>query len=356
MDKLQLLKKLLPGFLPIIVFIVIDEAFGTMYGLIAAIGIGIIELIISYVKEQKIDRFILFDIGLLIALGCISIILDNEVFFKLKPGIISFIMTGLIGYSAYSKHNLLMNMTKRYTRNIEMNPYQLWMMQNSMKRIFWLFLFYSFATFISSFIDNKAIWSFLGGPGLFVVMGIYLAFEWLRRKLQNQNTENEEWLPIVEDNGKIIGSAPRSVVHNKSMFLHPVVHLHVINKDQILLQKRPSHKLVQPNKWDTAVGGHVAHGESIELALQRETQEEIGLTQFQVIPVSQYVWESTIEKELVFVFKTVHKGSFNFDSDEVDDVKFWSFKEINANIGKGIFTPNFEHEFKQFSTSLQRAN
>jgi len=348
MNKLDLIKRLLPGFLPILVFILVDEIWGTLYGLIVAIAVGIIELGYSYFKEKKIDRFVIFDVGLLVALGAVSIALDNEIFFKLKPGIISLLMTGLIGFSAFSKHNLLLQMTKRYMKQMEMNPYQLWKMQQSMKRIFWVLLIYSLAAIISAFIQTKAIWSFLNGPGLFVVMGIYFAFEWVSKKHQSQHLQNEEWLPLVDDKGQLVGSAPRSAVHNGSRLLHPVVHLHVFNGDQLLLQKRPVNKQVQPGKWDTAVGGHVTAGENIEQALQKEAFEEIGLREYKAEAFQPYVWKSEIEQELVFLFKTYHKGPFKKAETEVDELRFWSRNEINEKLGKGVFTPNFEFEYSKF--------
>ena len=353
MDKLQLLKRLIPGFLPIIVFIVVDEIWGTLYGLIVAVGIGLAELIIAYARGRKADRFVFIDIGLLVVLGTVSIALNNELFFKLKPGMISLLMTSMIGFSAYSKHNLMLQMTQRYIKDMEMNPYQLWMMLASMKRIFRLLLVYSIATILSAFAPDKAIWAFMGGPGFFVIIGIYMGMEWLQKRKQNKQYRAEEWLPLVDEEGRITGSAPRSVVHDRSFLLHPTVHLHVLNKGQLLLQKRPGHKLIQPNKWDTAVGGHVAAGESIELALQRETAEEIGLRNFKVQTFKPYVWKSDVEKELVFVFKTKHQGPFNFNKDEVEEVRFWSFDEIEDNMGQGIFTPNFEYEFNKLTQLRQ---
>ena len=32
--------------------------------------------------------------------------------------------------------------------------------------------------------------------------------------------------------------------------------------------------------------------------------------------------------------------------DEIDEGRFWSVQETEKNIGKEIFTPNFEHEFR----------
>ena len=46
---------------------------------------------------------------------------------------------------------------------------------------------------------------------------------------------------------------------------------------RILLARRAPHKTVYPDRWDV-IGGHVEAGETIEQALIREAQEEVGLT------------------------------------------------------------------------------
>ena len=82
---------------------------------------------------------------------------------------------------------------------------------------------------------------------------------------------NKEMFPVVDEEGNIIGAATRGECHNGSKLLHPVVHLHVFNsRGELYLQKRPEWKDIQPGKWDTAVGGHVDLGESVEQALQRD--------------------------------------------------------------------------------------
>ena len=64
--------------------------------------------------------------------------------------------------------------------------------------------------------------------------------------------------------------------------------------------------------------------------------------------LTHYVFESEREKELVFVHKTVYDGEIH-PSDELDGGRFWTVKEIKENLGKGIFTPNFEEELKKVS-------
>lgn len=115
-------------------------------------------------------------------------------------------------------------------------------------------------------------------------------------------------------------------------------------KTQLYLQKRPAWKDIQPNKWDTSVGGHIDLGESVEMALKREAQEELGISDFTFELLTHYVFESNREKELVFCHRTIYNGEIS-PSNELDGGRFWSIEEIKNNLGKGVFTPNFESEF-----------
>ena len=159
---------------------------------------------------------------------------------------------------------------------------------------------------------------------------------------------NDEMLPLVDEQGNIIGAATRGECHDGTKRLHPVVHLHVYNgRGEVYLQKRPDWKTIQPGKWDTAVGGHIDLGENIELALKREAGEELGIEDFIPEQVAKYVFESEVERELIFVFKTVYDGEIR-PTDELDGGRFWPMDELVESIGKGILTPNFESEFKTY--------
>jgi isopentenyldiphosphate isomerase len=162
-----------------------------------------------------------------------------------------------------------------------------------------------------------------------------------------------EYFPVVEPSGLVIGRSAREYCHGGQKPLHPVVHLHIIDRySKIYLQKRSMKKEIQPGKWDTAVGGHVAYGEAICEALHRESSEELGLRDFNPIYIETYLFESEIEKEMVNVFAAVGSYELKPDLDEVDEGRWWPVEEIDANIGKGLFTPNFESEYTMIRTSL----
>ncbi len=162
-----------------------------------------------------------------------------------------------------------------------------------------------------------------------------------------------ELFPIIDEQGHTIGKATRKECHDGSKLLHPVIHLQIFNEQGALyLQKRAMDKDIQPGKWDTAVGGHIDYGEEVRDALFREAREELGIKDFSPIFSFSYIFESEIEKEMVYSYRTVYNGAIIPDRDEVETGRFWDIIEIEQNMGKGIFTPNFENEFQKLKALL----
>jgi len=166
-------------------------------------------------------------------------------------------------------------------------------------------------------------------------------------------TRSTEMLPIVEPDGVVVAQASRSFCHGPHKPLHPVVHLEIINrKGEIYIQKRSASKKLFPNVWDTAVGGHVSYGEHIEEALYREASEELGLYDFNPIFLDNYIQETEVDRELVSLFAAVGNFDLHPDRDEVSEGRWWKITEIQANLGRGVFTPLFEQEFLKYKDAL----
>ncbi len=159
----------------------------------------------------------------------------------------------------------------------------------------------------------------------------------------------EEIFPLVDETGNVIGQAPRSVCHDGSKLLHPVIHLHIFNsKGDLFLQKRSATKDIQPNRWDSSVAGHIDLNETPEIAAVREASEELGLMGIQPEYITRYVIETDRERELSYCFYAIYNGNFVLNADELADGKFWKIEEIQSQLGKNIFTSNFEQDFNKF--------
>ncbi|MGA0334229.1 MAG: NUDIX hydrolase [Kiritimatiellia bacterium] len=166
----------------------------------------------------------------------------------------------------------------------------------------------------------------------------------------------EEWFDLVDENGVLTGArALRSECHGNPELLHQAVHVFVVNEaGNLFLQKRSAHKDIQPGKWDTSVGGHVDAGESAGDAAKRELREELGIRNGNPVFLYHYLWRSPVESELIRSFLLTHEGPFTLQASEIEDGCFWEPAEIEAAVGCGVFTPNFEFEWPKIRPFLEK--
>lgn len=346
--------KLLPGMLPLLLFVVVELLWGTTAGLASALVLGVVQLFWFWFRDRRIDKFVVGDIGFLIVLGGLAMLFDNTLLFKLKPVFIESALLLLIGYSAFSDHNLVLLMSRRYFKGLIAGPFESWVMQQMLRIFFGLLGIHVLLTLAAAVWMPHTCWAAISGPGFYLLVALMLGISWTINYQRRKRWSKEEWLPIVDEEGKVQGHAPRSLFHRgDTCWLHPVVHLQVLTSDGLWLQKRPMDKTVQPGKWDTAVGGHISKNEDALTALDREAREEIGIIPEGATFVGRYLWRSDIERELVMVYAIKYEGSLDPHPEELDGGKTWSFEEIEMALEKGWLTPNFEEEYRRFSKELK---
>ena len=103
-----------------------------------------------------------------------------------------------------------------------------------------------------------------------------------------------DFLPLVNEQGNIVGRALHCQIHNGNKVLHPAVHLIVSNSDK---------ETVGKYCW------HIAFGETAEKTLKRKISD---ITSGSIKPKfkKQYIREDKNEKELVSVFTAVSDAEF----------------------------------------------
>jgi isopentenyl-diphosphate delta-isomerase type 1 len=159
----------------------------------------------------------------------------------------------------------------------------------------------------------------------------------------------EEYFIVVDENDKVIGRASRSECHSNPTLIHRVVHVLVFTSaGELILQKRSMSKDIQPGKWDTSVGGHCGEDEDYLAAAYREMEEELGIKGVELTFIGSYIWRSEVETESVHTFACTYDGPISQHPEEIDEVRSWNMEDIKRNLGSGIFTPNFEEEFRRY--------
>ncbi len=343
MNLTQLIKQLLPGLLPILIFVVIDEFWGTRAGIVAALIIGIIQLIYFKIKEGRIEKFVLIDTLLIVIMGLASILLENDHFFKLKPVIIEIVLLAIIGFSTFSKYNYMLSITQRIAKkNIEIKGEALNRMQLQMRYLFFIILFHSILSLYATFYLSNQLWAFITTFLLYILIGLFFLIQIGYQYFKNKNIE---FLPVVNEEGKIIGKASRQECHRNPELMYPVVRLHLFNQEgQILLQKRNRESDIEPNKWDASVAGHVHFNETIENALIRECKEELNhiLTDFQLIQKRIFKGKSTA---LMFIFVGPIDQLPQYNPKEVEAVDFFSLSDVKNLIKNQITTQGLIEEY-----------
>jgi isopentenyldiphosphate isomerase len=168
-------------------------------------------------------------------------------------------------------------------------------------------------------------------------------------------SDRTEFFDIVDEHDRVIGQAPRSACHGNPALVHRVAHVLVFNKrGELLLQKRSRHKDIQPGRWDTSVGGHLDLGESYLQAAVREMAEELGISGVPLTFLYHSRIRNEVESENVATYLARYDGDIVFPAQEIDEVRHWREGEIEAALGSGLFTPNFEEEWSLFRAWNQR--
>jgi isopentenyl-diphosphate delta-isomerase len=90
-------------------------------------------------------------------------------------------------------------------------------------------------------------------------------------------TESDD-VVLLDDDGRAIGTAPKSSVHGTHTALHLAFSCHVLNAaGQVLVTRRALGKTAWPGVWTNSFCGHPRPAEPVLAAVHRRADYELGL-------------------------------------------------------------------------------
>ena len=187
MNALSLLKSLAPGFVPLFAYIAADLLFGETIGLFVGLGIGALEFIVSLVREKKADLFIAGDTLLLAAMGALSLILRNQIFFRLKPAIMEGIVALSMGFLLVLPKETLKAYMGHQVKGLVLQDEGMPALRRSLVLMVAVLALHTGLTVWAALAASTALWGFrLGRPPLHPPRPRHFAVQWVTARAKGR--------------------------------------------------------------------------------------------------------------------------------------------------------------------------
>jgi len=179
------------------------------------------------------------------------------------------------------------------------------------------------------------------------VLFFVMFYEFIRVTMVRIRLSKEEWWPIVNEQGKLIGSIQREEsITAVEKHIHPIIRVILINDSKIFLQKKCLNEKCDAGLWDVTLSNHIRMNETVEQCIQRTAYENYNQKDIKPVLLSKFLHATNTVIQFEYLFKICNLQIVNTNPDLIDSVKWWTFQQIDANIGSGIFTQSFEKEYE----------
>lgn len=181
------------------------------------------------------------------------------------------------------------------------------------------------------------------------------------RTTEDVSNESEE-LILVDANDREIGHETKSVCHDGEGILHRAFSVFVFNTSgELLLQQRDGSKRLWPEIWANSCCSHPRRGESLEDAVHRRLQHELGID-CDLTYVFKFEYHARYgdlgsEHELCSVFVGTSDELPTVNPTEVAQWRYISPEQLDHELAEdgGIFSPWLKLEWERFRGEYSHA-
>jgi len=183
---------------------------------------------------------------------------------------------------------------------------------------------------------------------------VIIIFEQIRLFFIKRHLKTEKWLPIMDKKGKVVGRVPFSVsLNSQSKHCHPVVRVAVVYNCMFYLTKRRSSEPVSPSASDYPFYGYVLFKQSIDDAMKKLVGSAISKSNIKPRLLIRYPFENDKVNSFVSLYIISVRTEEQFaEYIKREEGKLWTRKQIEENLGKGVFSEYFEKEFPYLKNTV----
>lgn len=150
---------------------------------------------------------------------------------------------------------------------------------------------------------------------------------------------DQEHVILLDEDGREIGTAPKSSVHGTDTALHLAFSCHVYNRDgELLVTRRALGKSAWPGVWTNSFCGHPKPAEPVLGAVHRRAEFELGITLQNVqlaLPLFRYRAvdaSGIVEHEICPVYTAVTDDELLLNPLEVIEARWVDPADLGASL------------------------
>ena len=334
-------------FLPLIVFMVVDDFWGLGLAWVASLAVCLLLFVYIYFGYRKITQWFLLSTFIYAATALFTSLIPDKlipIHFKSLETEYIVLVIFILSIIFRPKIELFISWQKKRMLPMVNNL-------NELFRMIWIlggliFLYVHLYLFLSYFLDSgtENVLNFIHTSYLLVLF-LILFFEMIRVTLIRVRLVREEWWPIVNEQGKMIGSIHHQAsLAEEKKYTHPVVRLMLIDNNRVFLKKRNSDAVLFPDMWDTSLCSHVKVTEKVEGCIERVAAEQLNIQNLKSLFLSNYTIETDTESQYVFLFVACRYSDLSVNSGSMESAKWWTLQQIEDNLNSNIFTDSFKSD------------
>ena len=192
---------------------------------------------------------------------------------------------------------------------------------------------------------------------LFSFLSLYIINELIHFFLEKRKLIRNDWLPIVNEVGTVQGRMTLSMSHSSgNKHLHPLVRIVLIHNGMLYLTTKNSLAVDGSKQLDYPFETLLRYKESLDEGVKRAFEENGGNKDLPYSYLFRSLFKSQRSNRLVYLYVSNISNKNQVNQLCLGNGKWWMCKQIEENLGKGLFSGCFEQEYEFLKNTVLMAD